>query len=38
LLTGHADFLNVWDEDKLRTEVETCLERGLTCGVASNRS
>lgn len=38
LLTGHADFFNAWDEDKLRTEVESCIRRGLTCGVASNRS
>ena len=22
LITGHADFFNAWDEDKLRTEVE----------------
>jgi Domain of unknown function (DUF1996) len=34
LLTGHADFFNAWDEDKLRTEVESCIRRGLTCGVA----
>jgi Domain of unknown function (DUF1996) len=38
LLTGHADFFNAWDEDKLRTEVASCIHRGLTCGVASNRS
>ena len=38
LLTGHADFFNAWHEDKLRTEVESCIHRGLTCGVASNRS
>lgn len=38
LLTGHADFFNAWDEDKLRTEVESCIHRGVTCGVASNRS
>ena len=38
LLTGHADFFNAWDEDKLRTEVESCIRRGLTCGIASNRS
>ena len=37
LLTGHADFFNAWDEDKLRTEVVLCIRRGLTCGVASNR-
>lgn len=38
VLTGHADFLNAWDEDKLRTEVEVCIQRALTCGVASNRT
>ena len=38
LSTGHADFFNAWDEAKLRTEVETCIRRGLTCGVASNRT
>jgi hypothetical protein len=38
VLTGHADFFNAWDEDKLRTEVESCIQRGLTCGVASNRT
>ncbi|HZM32726.1 MAG TPA: DUF1996 domain-containing protein [Acidimicrobiales bacterium] len=38
LTGGHADFLNAWDPDKLRTEVESCLQRGLTCGVASTRS
>ena len=37
LITGHADFFNAWDEDKLGTEVESCINRGLTCGVASNR-
>jgi hypothetical protein len=37
-LTGHADFFNAWDEDKLRTEVESCIHRGLTCGVVSNRT
>ena len=38
LLTGHGDFFNAWDEDKLRTEVESCIHRGVTCKVASNRS
>jgi hypothetical protein len=38
LATAHADFFNAWDEAKLRTEVETCIRRGLTCGVASNRT
>jgi len=38
VLTAHADFFNAWDPDKLRTEVETCLDRGLVCDVASTRS
>jgi Domain of unknown function (DUF1996) len=38
VLTGHADFINAWDEAKLRTEVTNCLQRGITCGVASTRS
>jgi hypothetical protein len=38
LITGHADFFNAWDEDKLRTEVESCIRRGLICGIASNRT
>ncbi|MGH9113421.1 MAG: DUF1996 domain-containing protein [Acidimicrobiales bacterium] len=37
VLTGHADFFNGWDEDKLRTEVASCIHRGVTCGVVSNR-
>jgi hypothetical protein len=35
--TAHADFFNAWDEEKLRTEVETCIRRGLTCNVVSTR-
>lgn len=38
LLTGHADFLNGWDEDKLATEVASCLHRRVTCGVVDNRA
>jgi hypothetical protein len=38
VLTAHADFFNAWDPDKLRTEVEMCLDRGLVCDVASTRS
>lgn len=34
--TGHADFWNAWDQDKLITEVEGCLHRGITCGVTAN--
>lgn len=37
LLTGHADFVNAWDQDKLVTEVADCLNRGLVCGVTSGR-
>lgn len=33
LITAHADFWNLWDPDKLQTEVELCLNRGVVCGV-----
>ena len=31
--TAHADFWNVWDQDKLEGEVANCLNRDLVCGV-----
>ena len=37
LHTGHADFINGWDQDRLTTEVQLCLHRRLVCGVASGR-
>jgi hypothetical protein len=33
VLTGHADFWNVWDQAKLETEVAGCLHRDVVCGV-----
>lgn len=36
ITTGHADFWNAWDQDKLVTEVEHCLHRGITCNVSAN--
>ena len=38
VLTGHADFINAWDETALQTEVSSCLRRGIVCGVAYTRS
>jgi hypothetical protein len=38
LLTGHADFINGWDQAKLESEVALCLHRELVCGVASDGS
>lgn len=38
LLTGHADFLDGWDPDKLAREIRLCLHRGVVCGVASGRT
>jgi hypothetical protein len=35
LLTGHADFLNSWDQARLEREVAACLHRQLTCGLGS---
>lgn len=34
IITGHADFWNVWDQDKLEQEVALCLNRDLICGVS----
>ena len=33
VLTGHADFLNGWDQAKLEREVSTCIARAAVCGV-----
>ncbi len=32
-LSGHADFLNGWDQSKLDREVEVCIGRGAVCGL-----
>lgn len=32
--TGHADFWNTWDQDKLANEVARCIHRDLVCGVS----
>ena len=34
ITTAHADFWNVWDQDKLEGEVADCLNRDLVCGVS----
>jgi len=31
LLTGHADFLNAWDPDKLADEVRYCIHEDAYC-------
>ncbi|NNE13293.1 MAG: DUF1996 domain-containing protein [Ilumatobacter sp.] len=33
--TGHADFWNTWDQEKLANEVARCINRDLVCGLAS---
>lgn len=33
--TGHADFWNAWDQDKLEREVTACLHRDLPCIVSA---
>jgi hypothetical protein len=38
LLTGHADFVNSWDQEKLEEEVELCIGRDVVCGVTSGRT
>jgi hypothetical protein len=34
ILSGHADFWNTWDQDKLETEVTHCLHRNLPCRIS----
>lgn len=31
--SGHADFWNTWDQDKLANEVSRCIHRDLVCGL-----
>lgn len=35
VLTGHADFVNSWDQSRLESGVRLCLHRELVCGVNS---
>lgn len=35
ILTGHADFWNVWHQGKLEREVDGCIRRDLACGLGS---
>ncbi|NCZ69679.1 MAG: DUF1996 domain-containing protein [Actinobacteria bacterium] len=37
VLTGHADFVNSWNQAKLQDEVKYCLHRDVVCGVTSGR-
>jgi hypothetical protein len=37
LLTGHADFVNSWNQEVIEGEVELCLRRDIVCGVSSGR-
>ena len=37
LTTGHADFMNGWDQEKLASETRLCIHREVVCGVASGR-
>ena len=34
ILSGHADFWNAWDQEKLENEVDVCIRRDLPCGVS----
>jgi hypothetical protein len=38
LLTGHADFVNAWDQQALTDQVTLCLHRAVICSVASNKA
>lgn len=38
LLTGHADFMNGWEQERLEREVRLCLHREVVCSIASGRT
>ena len=38
LLSGHADFMNGWDQERLEREVRLCLHREVVCSIASGRT
>ena len=33
LISGHADFMNGWDQERLAREVRLCLHREVVCGI-----
>lgn len=35
--TGHADFVNAWDQAHLEHEVDLCIRRENVCGISSGR-
>jgi hypothetical protein len=35
--TGHADFINAWDQDHLDHEVDLCIRQQNVCGISSGR-
>jgi hypothetical protein len=35
--SGHADFINGWDQERLTREVQLCLHRKVVCGITSGR-
>ena len=37
LTSGHADFMNGWDQERLAREIRLCLHRGVVCGITSGR-
>jgi hypothetical protein len=37
LTTGHADFINSWDQDHLEQEVELCVRQQNVCAISSGR-
>jgi hypothetical protein len=38
IYSAHGDFLNGWDPDGLRREIEGCIHRAVVCNLASNRA
>lgn len=37
LLTGHADFVNAWDQEHLERQVDLCIRQQNVCAISSGR-
>ena len=37
LISGHADFMNGWDQARLEREIDLCIHREVVCGITSGR-
>jgi hypothetical protein len=36
--SAHGDFINAWEPEGLRTEIESCIHRNVVCNLANNKT